>query len=194
MAQIVQRKDEIYTALQQLDRKYEQRQNQLHQQYERSRKQIIDDAHLELGRMLLTARAQVEAGETSDLYAGDWWGFFEAHASSISRSHAERWMAIAAKADPEAATIEYRARDAAYHRDYRQRKALPSDGERQMEMEPEPEIELPPARHTRDYLAEAAVLKSQILELMKLMRPIERTEFRRALIDEVEAMERTLNN
>ena len=46
----------------------------------------------------------------------------------------------------------------------------------------------------RDYLAEAVALKAQILDLLKMMQPIERTEFRRALIEEVEAMERTLNN
>ena len=92
--------------------------------------------------------------------------------------------------------VEYRARDAAYHRDYRQReklKALPSDGERQRESEPEPESQPPAVRLARDYLAEAAVLKSQILDLMKHMWPIERTEFRRALVEEVEAMERALN-
>jgi len=69
---------------------------------------------------------------------------------------------------------------------------------RETELEPgdEPEAEpLPqPTRPVRDYLAEAVALKAQILDLLKMMQPIERTEFRRALIEEVEAMERTLNN
>jgi hypothetical protein len=43
---------------------------------------------------------------------------------------------------------------------------------------------VPPS--ARDYLAEAVVLKAQILDLMKMMRPIERTEFRVVLIEQVD--------
>ena len=114
MAQIVQRKNEIDEKIDRLNEDIDV--------LEEKRGRIIAEAQLELGRMLLQARKQVESGEVGDEAAIDWWGYFEDHAPGLSRKHAERWMAIAAKGDPEAAAIEYRARDAAYHRDYRQRE------------------------------------------------------------------------
>jgi hypothetical protein len=49
-----------------------------------------------------------------------------------------------------------------------------------------------PARLSRDPLAEAAGLKSQIIALMRLMRPIEREQFKLALLEDLVAMDRAL--
>ena len=117
-------------------------------------------------------------------------------------------MSIAAQADPEAAAIEYRERAAEHQRAYRERhKTLPltpPSREREPEPEPddyepdpEPEIEppRPPFRPSapelaRDPLAEAAALKTQIIGLMRLMRPIEREQFKMALLEDLLALER----
>jgi hypothetical protein len=222
MAQIVAHKNEIAERIDRLTEDIDGLENR--------RGRMIAEAQLELGRMLIEARHPVESGEAGDEAAINWWEYFGDHAYDISRSHAERWMAIAAKADPKAAAIAYRARDAAYHRDYRQREKLktiappPSDvrwkpepapsisttppvemeaeaepdeddqvqwDHSEPEPEPKPEPLPKPPKLTRDPLAEAVILKRQILDLMKMMRPIERTEFRRALIEDVEAMERS---
>jgi hypothetical protein len=50
----------------------------------------------------------------------------------------------------------------------------------------------PAAKLTRDPLAEAAKLKIEIIALMKLMRPIEREQFKRALLEDLIAMSREL--
>jgi hypothetical protein len=161
----------------------------------------IDDLCLALGHKLIDMRERVEAGEAGDEAALAWWEWFADFIPDVSRKHAERWMSIASQVEPATAAVEYRQRDAAYQRAYRQRQkpeALepPSDGAASegdgplAEAEPLP----PPLRPVRDYLAEAAEHKAEILWLMEHMRPVERTVFRQALVEDVEAMERRLNN
>jgi hypothetical protein len=54
--------------------------------------------------------------------------------------------------------------------------------------EPDPEPLPPPAKLVRDYLTEAVAVKNQLLELMRLMRPIERQQLRRVLSEEINAL------
>jgi hypothetical protein len=51
MAEIAQRRDEIYAALNQLKQEYEQRRDQIDQKYEQTHERITRDAQLELGRL-----------------------------------------------------------------------------------------------------------------------------------------------
>jgi hypothetical protein len=79
------------------------------------------------------------------------------------------------------------------------------DADPSYDYEPEPEPEPvktgkpavsplpPPTQPERDYLAEAVVHKNAILELFQMMRPIERKQFLIVLTEDVEKMERTLN-
>lgn len=85
-------------------------------------KERISDTQLELGQMLLGMRQRVESGEVGDLAAVDWWGWFEDNVKNASRKQAERWLAIAAAENPEAAALEYRERHAGYNRAYRERR------------------------------------------------------------------------
>jgi hypothetical protein len=131
MAQIVARKNEIAERIDQLTENINGLQDK--------RGRMIAEAQLELGRMLLEARRRVESDEVGDEAAIDWWQYFSDYAPDISRSHAERWMAIAAKADPKAAAIAYRARAAGYQRSYYERqKQLTTNLPSQPEMEVEP--------------------------------------------------------
>ena len=83
----------------------------------------MNDLQLKLGQMLLEMRQRVESGETGDLAAVDWWGWYSDAVPHVSRGQAERWMAIAAAQDPQAAALEYRDRDAGYSRAYRARRS-----------------------------------------------------------------------
>jgi hypothetical protein len=85
----------------------------------------IDDLQLRCGRKLLEMRRRVEAGEVGDLAAVDWWGWYADAVPGISRKQAERWMAIAAADDPQAAAVEYRERAASHQRAYRERRLAP---------------------------------------------------------------------
>jgi hypothetical protein len=61
MAQSVRSKDELHEEMQELDRKHKQSVAQLDRRYEQAHERISHDGQIELGRMLLTARAQVES-------------------------------------------------------------------------------------------------------------------------------------
>jgi hypothetical protein len=96
----------------------------------------IDDCCLLLGFELLAMRKQAEAESQP------WWECFAHFFPDISRSHAERWLRIAASQEPESAALEYRQKNAAYQREFRGRQkqlALPSYGK----TEAEPELTVP---------------------------------------------------
>jgi hypothetical protein len=82
----------------------------------------IEDLQLRCGQKLLEMRRRIEAGEVGDQAAIDWWGWYADAVPGISRKQAERWMAIAAADDPQAAAVEYRERAASHQRAYRERR------------------------------------------------------------------------
>jgi hypothetical protein len=86
----------------------------------------IEDLQLRCGQRLIEMRRRIEAGEVGDLAAVDWWGWYADAVPHISRKYAERWMAIASAADPEAAAVEYRERNASYQRAHRERARIAS--------------------------------------------------------------------
>jgi hypothetical protein len=154
---------------------------------------LIRSFQLQCGRIRLEMRKRVEAREAGDV---TWWEWFKERGPNISRKHAERWLGIASKDDPEAAALEYHERHAGHQRDYRERKKLAATahGEREVEPEPEPAAEPEPEPAPReavnpyDALQEAVVLKNRIVhELMPLMTASGRDQFRVVLIEDVTA-------
>jgi hypothetical protein len=120
---------------------------QLHDQLKRANNRArrlneqIDDLCLALGHKLVGMRKRVEAGEAGDGIS--WWQWFEHSLPDVSRKHAERWLSIAAQIGPATAAVEYRDRDAAYHRAYRakQKQIAPLTDVRQGETELPSEID-----------------------------------------------------
>jgi hypothetical protein len=107
----------------------------------------IDDLCLALGHKLIGMRERVDAGEIGDEVSISWWEWFDRFIPNVSRKHADRWMTIAASAEPATAAIEYRKRAAAYVRAHRERqKALPLTGECKIQAEPDPEPPYTPAK------------------------------------------------
>jgi hypothetical protein len=161
----------------------------------------IDDLCLALGYKLNGMRQRVEAGEAGALA---WWEWFSDFIPDISRKHAERWMSIAAQVEPATAAVEYRNRDAAYHRAARARQRLgqplsdvrgeSEDGDQSEPDEPEPRRESAqdPLKIPLDALVEAVACRDRILDLMPLMTAAGREQFRKTLVEEVEALERAL--
>jgi hypothetical protein len=123
---------------------------------------------------------------------------------NVSRSSAEQWLRIAASQDPPAAALEYRQRDAEYHRTHRERKKLaapdgPSD--RQTENEPgadddDDDDEKP---HPTEETAKQASyntsfkifqLRAEMFALAATLRPMDRQQFLKATHEELAAFAR----
>jgi hypothetical protein len=165
--------------------------------------QRLEDRRLMIGFQLLGLRKRIEAGEEGDQ---SWWPWFKANFPGRNADHAQKLMDDAAAADPRLAVELRRAGDAARSKTYRGRKRaeledlrhqssmnrVTSHGAEPEFLPPEPTEEPepqsgplpPPAQPARDYLWEAVGHKNQILELLKLMRPIEREQFLIVLVEE----------
>ena len=75
-------------------------------------------ARIECGMELLALRARIETGEAGQI---GWWEWYE-QKFTRSRADAEKVMAIASDANPQAAYEAAKARNAEINRAYRQRK------------------------------------------------------------------------
>jgi hypothetical protein len=129
-------------------RKNWQRTAELHQKFNVECLRLACDLH--------EARARVEAGEEGDV---TWWQCFAKNFPQ-SRSDAERLLAIASAANPQAAYEAEKARNTVYNQAYRarQRQRL-----HLTEMEPPPEAQsevLPPSPDEEDLI-------DQIVDLFK---------------------------
>jgi hypothetical protein len=108
-------------------------------------------ARIECGMELLALRTRIEAGEAGQI---SWWAWYETKFTR-SRQDAEKIMALASEANPQAAYEAAKARNAEINRTYRQRKregAPAHDPARERGKFPEPPEQelLPPEPSQQD--------------------------------------------
>jgi hypothetical protein len=121
--------------------------------------QKAQSARVECGIELLALRARIEAGEAGEI---SWWSFYE-RKFTRSRADAEKIMAIASEANPQAAHEAAKARNAEINRAYRQRKQANTPAHREREQDKplgEQQELLPPEPSQQDLI-------DQIIDLFK---------------------------
>jgi hypothetical protein len=140
----------------------------IHRKWERivEAEQKTQSARIECGMRLLELRARIETGEAGKI---TWWQWYE-QKFARSRADAEKVMAIASDANPQAANEAAKARNAENNRAYRQRQRnLSRSRERDQDearaddqhqqKEPEQEV-LPPEPSQQE-------IEDQIVELFR---------------------------
>jgi hypothetical protein len=139
----------------------------IHRKWERvvDAEQKAQSTRIECGVALLALRARIEAGQAGKI---TWWEWYE-QKFTRSRADAEKVMAIASEANPQAAYEAAKARNAEINRAYRQRQRNFSrsrerdqdeaQADERRQSEPEQEV-LPPEPSQQD-------IEDQIIDLFK---------------------------